>query len=134
MLSEILKDLRARKRISQAALAEVLEVTQQAVQRWERGKARPDVESLEKLSDYFKVSTDYLLGRSGNNYCQLLSSEQEQLIDDYSKLNKTNQKIITYTMKAFLTNQAASVFGSAINNNNGNGNFFANSGNNFVMA
>ena len=127
MLSEILKDLRTRKRISQATLAEVLEVTQQAVQRWECGKSRPDVESLEKLSDYFKVSTDYLLGRSGNNYCQLLSSEQEQLIDDYSKLNKTNQKIITYTMKAFLTNQAASVFGSVINNNNGNGNFFANS-------
>ena len=132
MLSEILKDLRTRKRISQATLAEVLEVTQQAVQRWECGKSRPDVESLEKLSDYFKVSTDYLLGRSGSNDCQLLSSEQEQLINDYGNLNKINKKIISCTMKAFLTDQAATVLGSVINSNNGKGNFLAHNGNVYV--
>ena len=129
MLSKILKDLRAKKKVTQANLAEFLGVTQQAVQRWECGKARPDAASLEKLSDYFKVSTDYLLGRSKDDYCQFLSSEQEDLLNAYGRLSKTNQEIIAYLIKVFLTDQAASVFGSVINNNKGNGNFFANNGN-----
>lgn len=63
MLSNKLKMLRASKSITQAGLASMLGLTQQAVAKWERGKAEPDHNTLLKLSDYFGVSTDELLGR-----------------------------------------------------------------------
>ena len=59
-----LKSLRAMKCISQAKLADVFGFTQQAVGRWEQGQSTPDYNTLVKLSNFFNVSTDYLLGRS----------------------------------------------------------------------
>ena len=59
-----LKNLRAMKCISQAKLADVFGFTQQAVGRWEQGQSTPDYDTLVKLSKFFNVSTDYLLGRS----------------------------------------------------------------------
>ena len=59
-----LKNLRAMKCISQAKLADVFGFTQQAVGRWEQGQFTPDYDTLVKLSKFFNVSTDYLLGRS----------------------------------------------------------------------
>ena len=62
MLSTKLKELRAKKDMSQAELAEILGVTQQAVGRWEKELNMPDIETLKKIADYFHVTTDYLLG------------------------------------------------------------------------
>lgn len=63
MFAEKLKELRAIKGIgSQAELAGILGVTQQAVGLWERNKNMPDYETLKKIAVLFDVSTDYLLG------------------------------------------------------------------------
>lgn len=62
MLSNRLKELRASKQISQAELSNILGVTQQAVGKWERDKTTPDYDTLKKISSYFGVSTDYLIG------------------------------------------------------------------------
>ena len=58
-----LKELRNKQHISQAKLAEYLGITQQAYANYERGARQPDLETLVKLSEYFNVSTDYLLGK-----------------------------------------------------------------------
>ena len=44
-------------------LAEALGVSKQSVSIWEHSNVSPSVEMLVKLSDFFGVSTDYLLGR-----------------------------------------------------------------------
>ena len=64
MFIERLKQLRAEKNISQAALANVMGVSQQAVAKWEADKATPDPSAISKLADYFGVTSDYLLGRT----------------------------------------------------------------------
>ena len=51
--------------MSQSGLAEILLVTPQAVSKWERGIALPDIELLIPLADIFSVSLDELLGRDG---------------------------------------------------------------------
>ena len=57
-------DLRRQAGLSQEELANLLGVTRQAVQTWEAGTSRPDMDNLVSLADYFKVSLDYLiLGR-----------------------------------------------------------------------
>ena len=61
MFSSKLKELRAKKGLSQAELAKRLGVTQQAVGRWERDKNLPDNDVLKKISVMFNVSIDYLL-------------------------------------------------------------------------
>ena len=62
MLHTRLKQLRTEKDLTQAALARELNVTQQAVAKWESGKSMPDHSMLLRLSRYYGVSVDYLLG------------------------------------------------------------------------
>lgn len=63
MFSDILKDLRSKKGITQSELAKYLNVTQQAVGRWEKNITSPDYTTLSKIASYFNVSVDYLLDR-----------------------------------------------------------------------
>ena len=63
MLSRQLRLLRKEKRISQKALAEAVQVSQQTIASWETGRTHPNPQTLKKLADYFHVSTDFLLGR-----------------------------------------------------------------------
>ena len=54
-------ELRRQAGLSQEELANLLGVTRQAVQKWEAGTSRPDMNNLTALADYFKVSLDYLI-------------------------------------------------------------------------
>ena len=67
MLAKRLKVLREQKHISQAELAKFLDVAQQTVASWEREKSSPNYDLLQKLADFFHVSTDYLLGHESNS-------------------------------------------------------------------
>ena len=59
-----LKLLRAKKGITQKQLAEVLNIQPNSVQRLEYGTARPSLDTVIAIADYFDVSLDYLVGRS----------------------------------------------------------------------
>lgn len=59
-----LRLLIAERRVSQAGVAEYLEVSRQAVSRYCDGSSGPDWETVVKLAEYFDVSIDYLLGVS----------------------------------------------------------------------
>ncbi len=63
MLAQKLKALREKKDMSQAELANVLDVAQQTVASWEKSKSSPNYDLLQKIADFFNVSTDELLGR-----------------------------------------------------------------------
>lgn len=58
----ILKELRKEKKLTQTKLAEFLCTTQDTISLWELGKSYPDIPTLIKLSIFFDVTTDYLLG------------------------------------------------------------------------
>lgn len=61
MLSEKIRELRRTKGLSQEELAERLNVSRQAVSKWETGAAVPTTETLIELADCFGVSLDYLI-------------------------------------------------------------------------
>ena len=63
-LGNQIKALRQRKGITQEALAEHLGVTAQAVSKWERNSASPDIALLPALSAYFGVTIDELFALS----------------------------------------------------------------------
>lgn len=63
MLNERIKELRLAMNYSQVDLALELSVTKQTVSNWENDNIQPSIEVLVKLSNFFGVTTDYLLGR-----------------------------------------------------------------------
>lgn len=60
-LSEKILTLRKKSGWSQEELAERLDVSRQAISRWESGSALPDANNILLLSKLFGVTTDYLL-------------------------------------------------------------------------
>ncbi|NLB22488.1 MAG: helix-turn-helix transcriptional regulator [Clostridium sp.] len=56
-----LQYLRKTKGISQEELASQLNLSRQAISKWENNSSIPDVENIVKLSNIFDVPTDYLL-------------------------------------------------------------------------
>lgn len=60
-LSEKLQTLRKRAGFSQEQLAERLNVTRQAVSKWETGEGKPDIDNLLPLARLLDTTVDYLL-------------------------------------------------------------------------
>ena len=88
-----LTDLRKRNGLSQKELSLIINVAQNTISQWEQGKRDPDTATLKKLADYFKVSTDYLLGREEdikNSYD--ISQEDIDLLERMKKLPEDKRK------------------------------------------
>lgn len=60
-LKEKLVALRKEKGLTQSAVAEKLDVSRQAISRWESGIALPSTDNLKSLSALYGVPIDYLL-------------------------------------------------------------------------
>ena len=60
-LADRIQQLRKQKGISQEELADRVGVSRQAVSKWESEQSVPDMDRIILLSDYFEVTTDYLL-------------------------------------------------------------------------
>ena len=60
-LSDRIQYLRKARGISQEGLADQIGVSRQAVSKWESEQSMPDLDKIISMSDYFAVTTDYLL-------------------------------------------------------------------------
>lgn len=58
---EKLQELRKSRGLTQEELAEALFVSRTAISKWESEQSMPDVEKIIIMSDYFNVTTDYIL-------------------------------------------------------------------------
>jgi transcriptional regulator with XRE-family HTH domain len=64
MFPERLKALRKEKKLSQENMGSLLGITRQAYGKYEKNESEPDIATINKLASFFKVSNDFLLGRS----------------------------------------------------------------------
>ena len=60
-VADRIQNLRKIKGISQEQLAEAIGVSRQAVSKWESEPSTPDLDKIVLMSDFFDVTTDYLL-------------------------------------------------------------------------
>jgi len=82
-INENIKRLRKAKNITQEKLAEHLNVSIQAVSKWERGETFPDISMIIPLASYFGVSTDELLGvDAAKNEARI-----QEYLDEMKELN-----------------------------------------------
>ena len=63
-----LRRLRKSRNINQARLAKMLGYGYTAIANYESGRNEPSLGDLRRIADFFDVSTDYLLGRTDDQY------------------------------------------------------------------
>ena len=74
-LGERLKMYRTQKGLSQEKIAEMLDVSRQAVTKWEAGQTTPSSDNLIALANLYDVSLDELIGKNEN---EIVSAEGEK--------------------------------------------------------
>ena len=93
-LNENIKELRLQRGMNQVEFAKHMNVTKQCVSNWENDNVLPSIEMLIRIADFFRVSTDYLLGREVKNVIVTDGLTEEQtahlrtIVADFCKANE----------------------------------------------
>ena len=95
-LGNRLATLRKQKGLSQAELARLLGLGQSTIAMYERDKRQPDMDTLNRLADFFGVSADYLLGRADAPGRQLVAGGPffDELIDGHPDLSEEERQAL----------------------------------------
>jgi len=86
---ERLRQLRHEKKLGQKAIAGLLNVSISSIGKYENEERTPSPSAINKLADFFQVSTDYLFGRSEIrdpviiDIMSNLPEEAKEKIEDY---------------------------------------------------
>lgn len=93
-----IKELREAKKMTQVRLSIELNVSQETVSAYEKGKYYPSYQSLLKLSEIFNTSVDYIMGLSDKRTIQKSAGElQDQLLALFGELSEVNrEKALAY--------------------------------------
>lgn len=95
MFTERLKSLRKETGLTQKEIADHFKTSPQSYAQWEKGLRNPSKESLEKLAQFFNVSTDYLLGNSE------LKNPEDQLSNVELLFRKTSKNMTPEQKETF---------------------------------
>lgn len=96
-LNENIKCLRINHGMNQVELAKKLGVTKQCISNWENDNIFPSIDMLIKIANFFKVSTDMLLGLNTENtisadgLTERQSAHIRMLVRDFCDANKTTE-------------------------------------------
>ena len=112
--AKTLDDQLRESRISQSDFADAIGVSKSIVTLWINGKSYPRIDTIQKIADYFGVSTDYLV--TGNRVVKnlkaadhfeipengiqfVISGEDIELLKSIKKLNETNRSKLLDQLK-----------------------------------
>ena len=95
IFSEKLQLIRKNKGLTQEELAEKLDVSRQAVAKWESGQAYPDISNLIQISNLFNVTVDYLV------------RDQECMVRFETDIENDLSKLIDFRLEANVNTYAA---------------------------
>ena len=87
-----IKELRIAAGKSQAELADIIGVNKQAISQYERGVRYPRPEIMEALTDYFNVSTEYLMGKTEVSPL-LITPDERRFLDAYRRLDEYRRRL-----------------------------------------
>lgn len=93
-----IKELRKKRDITQERLAEYLNISTQAVSKWENGIALPDITLVPPIAAFFGITTDELLSYSREITDEKLRQYKERLKE--LNFNFEDEKIITLMRQA----------------------------------
>lgn len=95
IIGEFLKELRKEKELTQQQFAEILNVSNRTVSRWENGNNMPDLDVLIYISDYYEINLRELL--DGERKSEKMNKEFEETI--LKAVDYTNTEAEKYNTK-----------------------------------
>ncbi len=104
-LDEKLISLRKENGLTQLNVAEELDISRQAISRWESGVAMPSTENLRRLSELYSVPIDYLINED---------SEQPARVEEDNGEKRKNRKLSSWLICMLLIVVAVSIIIGAI--------------------
>lgn len=122
-LGQKITELRKKNNLSQEGLAEKMNVSRQAVSKWESDQSIPDIEKIVSLSELFGVTTDYLL-KSGAPSFEIKTADipaedkllilPDELVQKYLSTAKKSSKLRALSTALAIFSPACISFCSAI--------------------
>lgn len=103
-----LKKLREKKKLSQQALANLLEISQQSINKYENHETEPDIDRLIRIANFFETSVDYLVGNTEIQHKIEaverfdLNENEATLIEKYRRLSPDERKSIQIVIDNYL--------------------------------
>lgn len=96
--AERLTELREQTGKKRQEVADDLEISRASLEYYEKGKRKPDIEVLVNISNYYKVSTDFLLGLS-----DVPTTDKDlQFVCDYTGLDEKTVKALYFYKNNFI--------------------------------
>ncbi len=96
IIGQNLVELRKLKKYTQADLAEILQYSDKAISKWEKGESLPDIEVLYQICNLYGVTLDYLTHEG--NY----EDKQEYVTDGKSQINKIVVTLLSISLVWFM--------------------------------
>ncbi len=110
----ILTLLRKEKHISQKKAAEDLGIQQALLSHYEKGKRECGLEFLLKVSEYYNVSTDYLLGKSPVSNGAVITNENTEDAETPDKAKNLSSEQLAAVFAKKLVNNSVDVIYSLL--------------------
>ena len=94
-LGEKIKEIRKKFGLSQEELASIMNVSRQAITKWESDGGLPDISNLQELSKVFGITIDYLLDNNNDLPLMIMKKQinkekYKNKISSYSEILKEN--------------------------------------------
>lgn len=96
-MAERITKLRKQNGFSQEQLGEKLNVSRQAVSKWESGQTTPDLEYIINMCELFNITTDYLILGKEHNLKDSISENEIQV-----NIPPASVKVVSSDNKLFL--------------------------------
>lgn len=96
IIGQNLAELRKRKKYTQVDVGEMLQYSDKAVSKWEKGDSLPDIEVLYQLCQIYGVTLDYLTHEGS------FEDKQEYIIKNTSAINKIVVTLLSISLIWFL--------------------------------
>ena len=112
-VGRFIAECRKKAGLTQAQLAEKLDITDKAVSKWERGMAMPDTSIMLKLCDILCISVNELLGGEKMNM-ETSNQKNEQLLLNMAKELEQKNKTIWTAMWAIMTVSIIGLLGGLV--------------------
>lgn len=112
-----LAELRRQHNLTQNDIADRLNISAQAVSKWENDLTSPDIDTLLKLADIFNISTDELLGNNKIEPVYLPTEQRKdinqlvfRIIVDSVDGDRVRINLPMAAVKIFVNNDSVKVF------------------------
>lgn len=129
MIIERLIQLRENKQLKQIEVAKLLNIGTVTYNRYEKGEREPDHKMLNKIANFFNVSTDYLLGLTDIPYTvddyiakqkkagmqpvdNQYNADERKIIDMYRQLSEKDKGKIEGRLEEMLDDEQAATKGA----------------------